>query len=320
MHKPIASLSCDMDNKWAYMKAQGDPAWESLPSYLETVVPRLLALLKGHGLQATFFLVGQDAVLENNRALFRSIAMAGHEIGNHTFHHDPWLHLYSKKEIADDIARAEDQIEQATGQRPVGFRGPGYTLSWETVTELARRGYLYDSTTLPTFIGPLGRAYYFMSSKLTRDDLERRKNMFGVIRDGFRPIRPYKWDVDGKSLMEIPVTTMPFLRVPIHISYVLYLSLYSQTFAEGYFRIALAMCRVAGVEPSILLHPLDILDMDEASGMSFFPGMSLPLERKLGLVSRCLERLKETFHVVTIREHAMRAAHEAGLPLMSPVP
>jgi len=319
MHKPIASLSCDLDDKWTYMKAHGDPAWEHLPSYLATVVPRLLALLNEHGLQATFFLVGQDAVVENNRALFRSIAMAGHEIGNHTFHHDPWLHLYSEKEIADEIAMAEDQIEEATGQRPVGFRGPGYSLSWDTVRALARRGYLYDSSTLPTFIGPLGRAYYFMSSKLTRDDLERRKNMFGVFRDGFRPIRPYKWDVDGKSLMEIPVTTMPFLRVPIHISYVLYLSLYSQTLAEGYFRIALAMCRVAGVEPSILLHPLDILDMDEASGVSFFPGMSLPLERKLGLVSRCLEKLKETFHVVTIREHAMRAAQEAVLPLIGPV-
>jgi len=319
MHKPIASLSCDLDDKWTYMKAHGDPAWEHLPSYLATVVPRLLALLNEHGLQATFFLVGQDAVVENNRALFRSIAMAGHEIGNHTFHHDPWLHLYSEKEIADEIAMAEDQIEEATGQRPVGFRGPGYSLSWDTVTVLARRGYLYDSSTLPTFIGPLGRTYYFMSSKLTRDDLERRKNMFGVFRDGFRPIRPYKWDVDGKSLMEIPVTTMPFLRVPIHISYVLYLSLYSQTLAEGYFRIALAMCRVAGVEPSILLHPLDILDMDEASGVSFFPGMRLPLERKLGLVSRCLEKLKETFHVVTIREHAMRAAQEAVLPLISPI-
>ena len=319
MEKPIASLSCDLDDRWAYMKTHGNPMWETLPSYLDTVVPRILSCLDRHRIQATVFVVGQDAALEKNHAVLKAIAEAGHEIGNHSFHHDPWLNTYSQREMASELAMAEEHIEWATGRRPVGFRGPGYSLSEATVRELVRRGYLYDASTLPSFIGPLARAYFFMSSRLSPKELERRKTIFGGLRDGFRRIRPYKWNVDGKSLVEIPVTTMPLFRVPIHISYVLYLSLYSQALAEGYFRASLSLCRAAGVEPSILLHPLDFLGRDEAEGVEFFPGMRLPLKGKVALVDLFLEKLTQIFRVVTVREHAIRAVQEAVLPVMKPV-
>jgi peptidoglycan/xylan/chitin deacetylase (PgdA/CDA1 family) len=91
----VASLSLDLDDKWAYLKTNGDPVWQSYPSYLELVVPRLLKVLFSHELRATFFIVGQDAALDRNRTLLRGIADAGHEIGYHSFLHDPWLHLYS---------------------------------------------------------------------------------------------------------------------------------------------------------------------------------------------------------------------------------
>jgi hypothetical protein len=58
----------------------------------------------------TVFVVGQDAALKKNHAALRSIAAAGHEIGNHSFHHEPWLHLYSPEEIEEEIARAEESI------------------------------------------------------------------------------------------------------------------------------------------------------------------------------------------------------------------
>ena len=127
--KPIASLSLDLDNKWSYMKTHGDSKWESFPSYLHLLVPRVLDFLKAQNLTITFFIVGQDAALERNRELLASIAAAGHEIGNHSFHHEPWLHLYSEQQIEMEIARAEDHIERATGYRPIGFRGPGFMIS-----------------------------------------------------------------------------------------------------------------------------------------------------------------------------------------------
>lgn len=317
MEKPIASLSCDLDDRWAYMKTHGNPAWKTLPTYLDVVVPRILACLERHRLKATFFLVGQDAALPRNREPFGAISAAGHEIGNHSFHHDPWLHRYAEEETARELAMAEEHIERATGHRPMGFRGPGYSLSETTVAELARRGYLYDASTLPTFIGPLARAYFFMSSAFTREEADCRSTIFGGLRDGLRRIQPYRWDVGGEGLIEIPVTTMPFLRVPIHFSYVLYLGLYSQALAERYFHTSLTLCRLGGVAPSLLLHPLDFLGSHESAGVEFFPGMRLPLDRKLEMLDRLVAMLGAMFQVVTMRDHALNVAKSTSLPLLS---
>src|SRR5687768_14139770 len=89
--KPVASLSIDLDDKWSYLKTHGDRGWESLPSYLELLVPRVLEFLKARELSVTFFIVGQDAALPKNRDLLGAIADGGHEIGNHSYHHEPWL-------------------------------------------------------------------------------------------------------------------------------------------------------------------------------------------------------------------------------------
>src|SRR5215468_7738903 len=102
----IASLSLDLDNLWSYLKTHGDPGWESFPSYLELLVPRVLNFLKTRGLTITVFLVGQDAALEKNRELLTAVAEAGHEIGNHSFHHEPWLHLYTTQQLEDELAGA----------------------------------------------------------------------------------------------------------------------------------------------------------------------------------------------------------------------
>src|SRR4029450_13791316 len=122
MSKPLASLSLDLDNKWSYLKTHGDAGWESFPRYLDIVVPRFLAVLRELDLKITVFVVGQDAALEKNHAALASIAEAGHEIGNHSFHHEPWLHLYTEEQLEEELTTAEEAIESATGARTVGFR------------------------------------------------------------------------------------------------------------------------------------------------------------------------------------------------------
>src|SRR5947209_5826056 len=201
--KPIASLSLDLDNKWSYLKTHGDPGWERLPSYLDIVVPRVLDFLRTRNLTITVFIVGQDAALDKNRELLRALAGAGHEIGNHSFHHEPWLHLYSEREIESEIDRAEASIEGATGVRPTGFRGPGFSVSPMVLRVLSRRGYRYDASTFPTFLGPLARAYYFATSKLSPEEKAKRQVLFGKFREGLRPLREYAWQTGSKPLIEI---------------------------------------------------------------------------------------------------------------------
>lgn len=318
--KPIASLSLDLDNKWSYMKTHGDPGWNAFPSYLDIVVPRVLDLLSNWNLTISFFIVGQDALLEKNHPALKSIAEAGHEIGNHSFNHEPWLHLYSQEEIEKEIALAEKHIENATGKKPIGFRGPGFSLSQDTIEVLIRRGYLYDASTFPTFIGPLARLYYFMTSKLTPAERGQRKQLFGTVQDGFRSNQPYLWSIKDKGissqLVEIPVTTMPFLRLPIHVSYILYLGLYSQKLAMAYFKIALFLCRSRGVQPSILLHPLDFLGCDDVDGLSFFPAMNATGKEKVEIVDRVIRLLIDQFDVVSLQQQA-HLATEASKPLVA---
>lgn len=303
--KPVASLSLDLDNKWSYMKTHGDAGWEALPSYLETVVPRVLKFLKKRNLKITFFIVGQDAALEKNHEALAQIPADNHEIGNHSFNHEPWLHLYSKAELETELEKAEEAIAGFTDQKLVGFRGPGYSLSPTVLEVLSERGYEYDCSTLPTYIAPLARAYYFFKSpEMSPEEREKRRKLFGKFSDGFQSLKPYRWQIGDKSLVEIPVTTLPIFKTPIHASYVIYLSTFSKSLAKAYWRAAVEMCRMTDTQLSLLLHPLDFLSGEDAPELKFFPAMNLPIEKKLEFVSEILEIFTGKFEVVNMREHA----------------
>ncbi|MBX9787405.1 MAG: polysaccharide deacetylase family protein [Pirellulales bacterium] len=307
----MATLSLDLDNQWSYLKTHGDPGWESFPSYFDRLIPRVLDFLAERGLRITVFVVGQDAALEQHHAALRAIANAGHEVGNHSFRHEPWLHLYSAEELKTEIAAAESAIQRAVGARPSGFRGPGFSCSPAVLELLARRGYRYDASTFPSFLGPLARAYYFLTARLSSEQRTERKLLFGRFAEGFKPLRPHLLSLAGRNLLEIPVTTMPFVKTPIHISYVLYLSRFSPALARWYFRLALALCRSAKVTPSILLHPLDFLGCDDGVGLEFFPAMDLTAEHKLAVVSDCLREMTNHFEVLALGEFTRRFTGEA---------
>lgn len=305
--KPIASLSLDLDNKWSYMKTHGDAGWELYPTYLDTVVPRFLEVLHRQQLHMTVFIVGQDASLEKNFEALASISAAGHEIGNHSFKHEPWLHLYSEAELVTELAQTEEHLERVTGQCPIGFRGPGFSFTPGLLRILTRRGYQYDGSTFPTFLGPLARMYYFLSTRLNQEQREERRELFGRFSEGFRPLRPFEWEFPEGRLTEIPVTTMPFFKTPIHASYILYLSQFSRLLAKTYWKMALSMCRLSGIAPSLLLHPLDFMGCDDDSDLAFFPAMGQPAEPKVDLVTWMLQEMSRYYDVRPMKDHAAAA-------------
>ena len=298
-----ASLSLDLDNLWSYLKTHGDSSWVDHPSYLDVVIPHILELGTTTGLALSVFVVGQDAAFDQNAELLASLTAAGHEIGNHSFRHEPWIHTYSAADIADELKAAHEAIATATGREPIGYRGPGFTISPVILDTLASLGYRYDGSSLPTWIGPLARAYCFRSSDLSKAEREQRRALFGSFRDGLAPNTPFEWELPSGVLTEVPVTTMPLLRIPIHVSYLLYLSGYSEALAELYWRSALRACRVRGVGPSILLHPLDLLGGDEVSDLEFFPGMELSGRIKRRRTQRYVELLGHHFTVGTMADH-----------------
>jgi peptidoglycan/xylan/chitin deacetylase (PgdA/CDA1 family) len=304
--RPLASVSVDLDNLWAYLKTHGDPAWRDHPSFLPSAVPRLLEILGGQGLTTTVFVVGADVVREDGAKAVAEIAAAGHEVANHSFGHEPWLHRYSRDRLEAELSRTEDAIVAAGAPRPAGFRGPGYSVTRDLVELLAERGYAYDASTLPTWVGPLARAYHNRTAKTPE---EGAGELFGGFSRVLAPVHAYRWRTcEGSALVELPVTTMPLLRTPIHGSYLLQLHAISPRLARGYFRAALRLCLARGVSPSLLLHPTDVLGAADAPGMEFFPGMAAPGTRKVAWLGWVLSALREHFDVVGTGEYVRRTA------------
>lgn len=302
--KPIASISLDLDNQWTYMKIHGDEGWDKYPSYLHIFVPHVLDILDELNLKITFFMVGKDTECEENRKYLRMITERGHEAGNHSYHHESWLQTYSYDKIEKEIREAEEAIEKVTGQRPTGFRGPGFSWSKDLLKVLESRGYKFDASTLPTYLGPLARMYYFKKSDLSKEEKKARKELFGKFSEGFRKLKPYKWDLgNGKSITEIPVTTMPVFKLPFHLSYLIYLGNISMPLMKVYLGTAIRMCKITNTPISFLLHPLDLIGGDQISELAFFPGMNVSSEKKVEVFKNVIGLLKKHFEVLNMSKH-----------------
>ena len=315
--KPLASISLDLDNQWSYMKTHGDPGWEKFPSYFDILIPHVLDILDELDLKITFFIVGQDAALDKNKGTLKMLTDRGHEVGNHSFHHEPWLHLYSKDQLKRDISNAEDHIYRATGQKPTGFRGPGFAWSPALFEVLSQTGYLYDASILPTYLGPLARIYYFWKSTLTKEEKTQRNKLYGSFSEGLRPIKPFFWQLSsGEKMLEIPITTAPIFKTPFHLSYLLYLSRFSTLLMFLYFKIAMTLCAITQTAPSFLLHPLDVLSGDQVPELMFFPGMDLSQQRKTELFQKVIRMLSKRYRLVNMSVHANSCLESHGLKVI----
>lgn len=308
--KPVASISLDLDNLWSYLKTQGVSGWESFPSYLNKVVPRILDALDRCDQRITFFVVGKDASMESNRAIIKSIADAGHEIANHSFMHEPWLHLYSREQLHEEIGGAENAIAAITGKKTRGFRGPGFSTSPLVRDVLVERGYEYDASIFPSALGPVARLFFFLNSKLSTEEKEKRKGLYGKFSDAFGRMQPFTWP---NGLVEIPVTTMPILRVPVHTTYLMFLAQKSEALAKAYWSMNIALSRLRNVAPSLLLHPTDFLDVTDVPQMDFFPGMKVPAAKKIALVEHTVRSIQRHWQTGSM------SAQANSLPISSPL-
>ena len=81
--------------------------------------PVLLEALGRHGARATFFQCGVN--VRRLPGIARQVLAAGHEVGNHGDSHRG-LYLRSRRFIWDELARAQETIETATGAFPAGDR------------------------------------------------------------------------------------------------------------------------------------------------------------------------------------------------------
>jgi peptidoglycan-N-acetylglucosamine deacetylase len=318
--KSAATLSLDLDDRWAYLKARGTEGWEFCASYFDYFIPRYIEVCEKAGVTSTVFVVGRDAAKSEHQSLLKSLVQAGNEMGNHSWSHEPWMQQGSPAEVEHEIAAAEDAILAATGERTVGWRGPGFCCSPEILSTLKRRGYQYDGSTFPTFLGPIARLYYLATAKPDAEQHKQLETLYGSLSDGLRSLKPYHWETAHGPLLELPVTTFPFFRAPVHGSYLGFLATYSMSIAKLYFTMAMMACRVAGIAPSFLLHPLDFMGSDEIDGLEFFPGMKVPGAKKRELMAWALQHLAKHHEVLPMGAFAAKLVTREQYAVQSTLP
>ena len=113
---------------------------------------------------------------------------------------------------------------------------------------------------------------------------------------------------------------MPIFRLPFHVSYLTYLAGFSPAFARLYLATALTLCRWTGVQPSLLLHPLDFLGADDGiEALKFFPAMNIPFATKLEWLAGFIAALCRHFDVLPMSRYVDALEAAATLPEVDPV-
>lgn len=149
------ALTIDVEEWFHVCAPPGGPVPRQGEERVGAAVERILDLLAGGGVKATFFVLG--CVAEQHPALVPAIAAAGHEIASHGWSHRLVTGL-SPAEFRDEIRRTGDLLERQTGRRPTGFRAPQWSLCRQRTpwafSILREEGYRYDASLSPLpFVG-----------------------------------------------------------------------------------------------------------------------------------------------------------------------
>jgi peptidoglycan/xylan/chitin deacetylase (PgdA/CDA1 family) len=81
----------------------------------------VLEELEKRGMKATFFMVGDNA--RKHPSLARAVVAAGHQLGNHTYHHlSGWK--TSTQAYLEDVAACDAILADTVGETPRFFRPP----------------------------------------------------------------------------------------------------------------------------------------------------------------------------------------------------
>jgi len=299
----IFSVSVDLDGLGCYAAIHGLDA-AALPERALQAVPvaavsRLCELFAALRLRATFFAIGGELGIPGAARALRAAADAGHEVASHSHAHDYALSRATPDEIEADLARAERAIRDAVGKAPRGFRAPGYTLSPALLDVVRARGYLYDSSLLPSppYYAAKAAAIAFHALRGRRS-----RSILGGTGQLFWRRAPH-W---RGGVRELPVATLPLLRAPVIGTVVLAVS--------RRFAAALARGAAAGGHFNLELHGIDVLDASDATPelAAHQPGLRLRAAEKLRRLGALLETVRATAEPLTLEQAALRLLPQAA--------
>lgn len=154
-----------------------------LDDYL--LITTCLRVFSTHGVRLTVFVVGQ--LLERRSQAVELLREYGAEFELHSYSHELRL-----SDAGVEIAKGKEAFENHFGRSPQGYRAPWFRMSGAGIAALEEEGFRYDASVLPSL----------------------RPGIFNRLSV---PCHPFL--VSGTSVIELPVSVLPFLRCAYGLSY-----------------------------------------------------------------------------------------------------
>jgi len=205
-----------------------DPPISTIPSFIiKQGVIHLLKLLDENGIKATFFVPA--VVAKKFSVTVIEIAKRGHEVACHGLRHDPYEATLKISKQIQIIKKATKIIQSVIGFRPVGFRAPLFKFNENCWIALQENGYIYDSSVVcsPFY----GKHKIFLPTK---------------------PFHIHIPEQSNGSLLEIPVSTNPFLPFPLGGTWI-------RIFGSRWSKIGIKMGFISQTPVVFYIHPKDVV-------------------------------------------------------------
>ncbi len=155
METPLVNaLTVDVEDYYHVSAFEGivrRDQWDGYASRVADNTRRLLELLAGHGVYATFFVLGW--VADRFPDLVREIHAAGHEVGSHGYWHR-LIYRQTADEFRDDLRRSRQVLEDAVGTPVAAYRAPSFSITRRSqwaLEVLAEEGFRIDSSVFPIY-------------------------------------------------------------------------------------------------------------------------------------------------------------------------
>ncbi len=172
-HPVLNALTIDVEDYFmvsAFSDVIRFEDWDTYDSRIEKPTMKILDLLDGHGVKATFFVLGW--VAERHPKLVVEIQRRGHEIACHGYSHRLAYDL-SRNEFREDTRRAKRLLEDLTGEPVAGYRAASYSITKRSLWALdilIEEGFAYDSSIFPIYHDRYGYPEFSRFPEVVRKD------------------------------------------------------------------------------------------------------------------------------------------------------
>ena len=167
-----------------------------------------------------------------------------------------------------------------------------------SLKHLKENGYLYDSSVCPCIAIPLIKAVQWFQYK-------KGVSEYGGMDSVFAPLYPYLPDKDNPyrrgdmPLLEIPVSTIPVLKIPFHFSFINIVGPF--LYLTGRFLSKVTDFKFL----NYAFHAVDILDMTNTpKALHSRPGIKKKSRDKIRAMNEILRDIRENYSIMTTSEIA----------------